>query len=129
MKHEIKKHLQENKRVYLVGAGCLVVGAAGALMLTRSDARVTVDAWKFIEFKWKSPTTNNIMQTVMERRGHPGYVVRCLETGKKFASQNQAASEMGLNAGNLCSHLNGKYAHVQGFTFERLGEAIASEVA
>lgn len=121
---KIKNHLSENKKTYIVGGVCLVIGATSAWILSKGEVSLTNDSWKLIDFKWKSPTTNNIMQTVLERRGHPGNVIRCIETGKKFASQNQAAKEMNLNAGSLSSHLNGKYPTVQGFTFECLGEAV-----
>jgi len=119
----IKKHLKENKKVYIVGGVGIIVGAVGALVLTRGDVKLTMDSWKAIEIKWRSPTTN-IMQTVLERRGHPGNDVRCLETGTKYASANHAAQTLGLSASNLSRHLSGHLPHVKGYHFEILGEAI-----
>jgi len=42
----IKKHLKENKKVYIVGGVGIIVGAVGALVLTRGDVKLTMDSWK-----------------------------------------------------------------------------------
>lgn len=117
----VKTHIQENKTVYVIGGVCFVVGVAGTVIFTHgSDIKQTIDAFKI---QYKSPTINNIV-TVIERegRGHPGYRVRCIETGKTFLSQSQAAFDMGLDANKISRQLNGTMIHVDNFTFERLKE-------
>lgn len=117
---KIKTHLQENKEIYVaaaVGAGLGAAAVAATLLLKKQV--VIVDSFKI---QWKSNTTNHVVTTLV-RRGHPGYLVRCLQTGEVFASQNRAAAAMGINRGDLSSHLNGKYASAGGYVFERLGEA------
>jgi hypothetical protein len=115
-----KAHLRENKKVYIAGGTGLVVGAAGVLLFG-TEQIVIVDAIK-VQLGWKSPTTNNIT-TLLVRRGHPGYVVRCNETGELFASQNRAASMMGINPSAISQQLSGKYEKANGYTFTKLGEA------
>jgi hypothetical protein len=121
---KIKTHFQENKKVYVALLAGVVVGAIAVIVVVRELGQIAIiDSYKI---QILSPTTNNIMQNMMERRGHPGFVVRCVETGEKFSSQNHAASEMNLSGPNLSQHLNGMRNQVGGFTFERLGEAVAT---
>jgi hypothetical protein len=70
-----------HKEAYLVGAGCLVVGDVGALVLSpRVINMVDVGNLKF-----NSPT-NSIVVTQLARRGHPGYIIRDEVTGEVAAS-------------------------------------------
>ena len=66
-------------------------------------------------------STQNVV-TVIERegRGHPGYLVRCLETGRVFPSQDAAARSIGAYPSILSSHLQGKHSDVFGLHFERI---------
>lgn len=115
---KIKTHFRNNKRVYLAfGAGvglCLVAGG-------RRDVSVKSNI-KYLGINSPDNSTN-VVVTQLARRGHPGNMVRCNETGEVFASQQRAAETLGLSAGNLSQHLNSKYDHVGGLTFEKLGEA------
>jgi hypothetical protein len=114
---KIKIHVRENKTVYITGISCLSVGVLVTLVGTKQ--LVVVDSFKF---QWKTTTLNEIT-TVLARRGHPGNIVRCIETGETFASINRTANAMGLNRGNLSAHLSGHIPHVKGYHFEKLGEA------
>lgn len=107
----IKQHLQENKKVYLVGAGCL-----GAGYFLRPQVVNIVDV---CNLKYKSPTNNIIINAL----GDPGNVVQCVETGTVYASQNQAARELGVAAARISEHLHGKIPHVQGHTFVLIAKA------
>lgn len=113
----VKTHLQENKKVYIASGVSLVVGAVGALAFSGGGTQI-VDSFKLIN--WKSPHTS---QTVLVRRGHPGFIIRCNQTGELFASQRRAAIANGINQGTLSSHLHGKYPDIGGLTFTCLGEA------
>lgn len=118
---KIKTHVQENKAAYIVGAAG-VVAVAGTVVVMRyvqSQATVTTDSFKLLEFKWQSPTTNNITVTLTPR-GNLGNPVRCIETGQLFESQGFAAGVFGVNPGDMSKHLNGLRDHVGGFHFERI---------
>ncbi len=114
-----KKHLQENRKVYIGTSAGLVAGVAATVFVHNNGACNILNSFNF---NWKSTNIGIIMP---ERLGHPGWVIRCLETDKIFPSQNNAAKIMNLNEGNLSHHLNGKNDNVGGFHFERLCEAEA----
>ena len=113
-----KKHLKDNKKIYLIGAGGLVVGVVVGFVSSGKAIQI-VDSFNI---KYKSPTTNTVIAELV-RRGHPGNLIRCVETGEVFASQQRAAEVLDVNPGNLSRHLNGKLASVNGKTFELIGEA------
>ena len=113
---QVKQHFRENKKTYLVGVGSALVGAA----VMGRGAQI-VDGFKLVHVQWKSPNVYNVALT---RRGHPGFIVKCIETGETFASQGRAAEACGISSAALSQHLNGMKAHAQGLHFERLGEAV-----
>jgi len=110
-----KRHLKKNKKVYLVGAGCLAAG-----YFLRPQVVNVVDAFNI---KYKSPT-NNIVVTNVIRRGHPGNIIRCIDTGEVFASQRRAAQALGIHPYELYKHLSGQLDTAGGHIFENLGEAV-----
>lgn len=116
----IKLHVVENKKYYLIGAGGIIVGAAG-MYFFRNPQVITKNV-SLLSYK---PTQSNTVIVSLTRRGHPGNIVRCLETGEAFASQKRAAIATGVSPGNLSRHLSGKLPHVKGLHFENLGEAAA----
>lgn len=125
---KIKKHFRDHKEAYITGGVCLVVGAAVTYLVVKGSDVLECDETvtlvnNFQGLFYKSPITNDITQLVV-RRGHPGFMIQCNETKTVFASINQAAKEMGFSAGNISSHLSGKNAHVGGYTFTNLGEAV-----
>jgi hypothetical protein len=122
MFEKVKVHIGHHKVAYSFGAGVVVTGvtvfifrSGGSLGELRNTA--------FLVLRNRQ-TINNIVITQLERRGHPGNLTRCVETGEVFASQARAADLMGINRGNLVSHLNGRVPVVNGYTFERIGEAV-----
>lgn len=120
-----KQHIQDHKNIYLAAGGGLVVGA-----LVRGHTLPTAAIKTTTILPFKSTVTHNITQTTtLIRRGHPGNIIRCQETGEIFASQARAADVMGINAGNLSAHLSGRNPHISGFTFEKIGEAVAPPLA
>lgn len=119
---KVKHHLAENRRVYIASSVSVLAGfaAAAAIGLTRVDLIQIIDAFKL---QINSPTTNEITITLI-RRGHPGYIVKCLETGVTYASQNHAAAQNGISPGHLSKHLSGAIPHLKGLHFERVAEAV-----
>lgn len=45
--------------------------------------------------------------------------IRCIETGKIYSSQKEAAMDLNIDAGCITKNLKGKLPHVKGFHFER----------
>lgn len=124
---KIKEHFRENKAIYISGGLGIIAGAGFTCIIMRGrhagiqgvpDGRDTVT---MRPFNFLSPINN--VTTVIERegRGHPGYIVRCIETGEYFLSQNEAAKKIGTYPSLISGHLQGKFPDVDGFHFERLG--------
>ncbi len=115
-----RAHLKENRKVYIGAASGIVVGVAATIFIHNNGVYNILNSFNF---NWKSTNIGVIMP---DRRGHPGWVIRCLETDDIFPSQNLAAEVMDLNASRLSSHLNGLTDNVKGFHFERICEAKAA---
>lgn len=108
----------ENKKEWAIRAG-IAVGAAGVTILAlRAGNSLAVD--NGIGVIAKRVVMHNVNYIAANRQGPPSWVVRCLETGSIFTSQNAAATEMGLSAAHLSQHLNGLRDHVSGNHFERI---------
>ena len=117
---KIKKHLSDNKVAYVSGGVGILVGAAGMMIVgSASDIKAVQEV--FAPLSWK-PTITQTQITTLIRRGHPGNLIMCDQTGVQFASQNHAAELMNLSPTNLSQHLNGKQPSVGGFTFTKTGE-------
>jgi len=41
----------------------------------------------------------------------------CVNNGRRYNTQQDAASDLGIHASSISRHLNGQIAHAQGFTF------------
>jgi DNA endonuclease I-HmuI-like, NUMOD-like domain len=121
LKDKVVTHMQEHKEAWIAGGVCFAVGLGGGLAVGGPQLIQIVDAFNF---KYKSPTTTQIINMLV-RRGHPGFVIKCNETGEVFASQNRMAEALGLKPTDVAQQLNGHRSHAKGYTFERLGEATA----
>lgn len=116
----VKRHLQDNKRTYLVGAGCL---AAGYLLRAKSGPDVVqmfTDSTDNIATVINRSKNVDVIIKYVNQRGYVANAVVCLETGEKWASQIEAAVAKGISATNLSQHLNGKQDSVSGLHFERI---------
>lgn len=120
----VKSHFEKHKTTYAVAASSLLVGTAiGALYVikTRGGEGDFSSVNNVIRgFHYKS---TNVIQTSLERRGHPGNLVKCLTNGEVYASQHRAADALDIDPGQLSRHLNGHIPNVKGLKFEVLGEA------
>ena len=118
---KVKKHLSDNKTVYLasvigLSSGLAIGGAIGYSL--RSSGGLVAIANHFSPF-----AKIEGVQVVIQALGDPGNIVQCVETGTVYASQNQAAKAMGVNRGTMSGHLNGGAPHVKNLHFVRLGKA------
>ncbi len=121
----IKAHINKHKVVYSCGTTAITVAGITYLIIggryavvgnAASDGleRVTVRPLSFFSHH------NNVV-TVIERdgRGHPGYITHCIETGKDFATQGEAARKYGISSTVMSKHINGILENANGFHFER----------
>jgi hypothetical protein len=123
---KIKKHFRDHKEAYITGGVCLVVGAAVTYLVMKGDDILASDESVKLINAIHGNTVNgdmhNTIITILERRGHPGNMVLCKETGEVFASQARAAAANGISGSSLSQHLAGLKDSVKGLTFENLGE-------
>jgi len=123
--NRIKQHFVEHEEKYVFGVSCFFVGFTVAIMRGRyasfhrklDGPIVTVRPLNFL-----GKQVNNILTVIQrEGRGHPGYLVRCLETNDYYFSQNEVANAMSVWPSLISDHLNGKVESIHGFHFERIG--------
>lgn len=120
---KIKNHFEKNKQLYIgIGVGVGVSAAFGAVVVINKGDISNVNNIKQM-FAYKSTMNVAIEQVV--RRGHPGFVVRCKETGEVFASIKRASELLQVSRTGIQRQLAGKAGAVGGYTFELLGEATA----
>ena len=125
----VKDHLRRNQKTYIVGGVCLLAGFTCAVMRkntghwlywTPSPDKAQV----FSLLNFKGVNTVNVVNTIERQgRGHPGYIVRCLETGELFEAQKVAADVLGISEKNIGRQIAGKLEHANGYHFERVGIA------
>lgn len=147
MKQQIVKmkiHVRKNKKVYIAVGATFVVTVAGItviIMRSHSDSSIgrgisvtakrgpavpgetSVNALEVNRgglVLGNSYALNNVSFISSNRSGPPSWVIRCLETGKIFSSQNSCANEMELTSSELSKHLNGIMENVNGYHFERI---------
>jgi hypothetical protein len=109
---KFKKHLKENQKVYLVGAGCLTAG-----YFLRPQVVNVVDVFNL---KYKSPTTTNVI-TILERRACKEPIpVRCVETGEVFASIRRAGDVLDIPRQLISDQIRGKIPSANGLRFEAI---------
>lgn len=132
-KEKIVSHFREHKQMHIgVGVGLGVATLAGITYLIvrdRYEALVPDGAYgsktadTSITMRPLSifSSQNNIVNVEARNgRGHPGYIVRCLETGDYFTSQREAAAALNVSETILSKHLSGKIQDAEGFHLERL---------
>jgi len=105
----VKQHLQENKKVYLVGAGCLAVGSSVTattilLRLNGLPLEIQQKAKNTALIIWKPKIT----QIALVKRAcrEPIPVLDKL-TGEPYPSINRAAAVVGKNAREIAQDIHG----------------------
>lgn len=120
----IKNHLSENKVVYISTAAGVVLSSAAtaAVLMTKKPELVNAKIVQGLAL-WSPPT----IQIHIEALGDPGNIIQDVESGTVYASQGQAARELGVTPTAISQHLSGKTPHVRGRRFTKLGKAPVSE--
>jgi hypothetical protein len=115
---KVKGHLKRHKTKYIVGGVGLTVGAGLGTYLSNRMNVTSIDLFNRIENVQNYKPVIQI--SIPTRRGHAGNLVKCVETGETFASQNRAAELLGLSASQLSQHIRGNRDDVKGFHFEKV---------
>lgn len=123
---KIKQHLKDNRRVYLACGGTAVVAAVGTLLVTRRDELSIFKQEINQPLSWK-PTAHNSIEVHIEALGDPGNIIQDTTTGTVYASQGQAARELGVSPSRVSEHLSGKLLDVGGHHLVKLGKAQVAE--
>lgn len=126
MLSKIKRHINENRKLYLMGTTCVLTGAAVAALYYHKIIIPGLPKAELINAPTLTTNGDNspivsIIQT-LERRGHPGNVIQCVETGEIFASQRRVCEVFDISSSALSKHLNGLKESIKDLHFKRLGE-------
>ena len=128
----IKNHVRENKKVYVIGGTVAAVGVAAGVgyilgvHTTPKNVETLVAPSNTINgLAWKPTQT---IEVVVEALGDPGNIVQDLTTGTIYASQGQAAKELGLHPARVSEQIRGLKEHVNGHKFVKLGKACVPQV-
>ena len=127
---EVKTHIQKHKVAYLVGSHIVIAGITYAIMrstvlqrgagvgILHSEVTNTASPFSF-----GNKQSINIITVLESQKGHPGWPVRCVETGQKWLSQGAAAKELGVSEGLMSGHVQGKIPDIFGLHIERMSLA------
>lgn len=103
---DIRKHIQENKDLYMVGLTLVnvVIGLSG-----RKLPQINIDNHNNV-----NPTINQVVSTGSYSRK----IVKCIETGEIFESITEAAIHADVSINNMSRHLHGKADSINGKHYE-----------
>ena len=116
---KMKETIRNNWKPLVVGVG--IAGITCFIMRGRYEACIERAYGPIVTVRPLSFFSKQFVTVVLrDGRGHPGYVVKCLETGSIYLSQAEAAKAMGFTPSTLSQHLNGMRSHIHGFHLERV---------
>jgi hypothetical protein len=111
---QVKRHLQDNKRVYLGVAGGTALGAVG--MFAALHGGQMVDSMKLVHIQYKSPNINIALQKMSCPDPIP---VLDKETGEAYRSMRRAAAMTQTAYDAIRKDANGSQIR-----FEKLPESV-----
>jgi hypothetical protein len=113
---KVKQHFKDHHEAYISSAvTAVVVGIAGSYYLRPAQNQASQRVNAGIAIK-PVQVVNQIAITV-KRKGTLSNIIEHIETGDIYRSQNDAAKELGLDAGAISKHLHGRAPHVKGNHF------------
>lgn len=125
---EFKKHVKDHKKAYiLVGTGMCIgfgIGVVATMAHTKSImtgvGSTSAQVGDIYQLGYKSTQTLKVSVSAL---GDPGNVIQDLTTGIIYASQGQAARELGVSANRISEQLRGVREDAGGHIFKILGKA------
>ena len=127
MNEKVKAHWEKYKQTYItIGVGIaasVVVGVVVYALTKRNNPDINVDMNVGDNNHDPQQMVNlgTLNYTIKaNRQGPPSWVVRCVETGEVFSSQNKAADSLGIGSKDISCQLNGIKPDVNGLHFERV---------
>jgi hypothetical protein len=119
---KVKAHVKKNRKIYISGTIGVALGLAGGVVIFHSPALVNAKQVQLLTWKSKQK-----LEVHVEALGDPGNIIQDIDTGTIYASQGQAARELGLDPAAISKHMNGLTPNVRGRRFAKLGKAPVSE--
>lgn len=118
---KVKEHFKNHKEKYIVGGFGVALGVGVGFVIGHRAPAASANQ-KVVALK-TGDVTQNVTQ-IVSRRGHPGTVIRCVETGEQFASIKRASELLGVSQRGISECVKGLRPSVKGLTFESLGDAV-----
>lgn len=120
----LKSHWQKHKTTYLAsGVTAIVVGGVTYFLVRRTGVTMIDNVEMLNQVKQTGIINKNTIEVYVEALGDPGNIVQDLTTGTIYASQNQAAKELGVYPARLTEHFQGKLPDVNGHVFQKIAKA------
>ena len=117
--NKIKNHVRDNQKAYIVGGICFVAGVAvSAVVLKKADLEISPKIQQILSYK-----PHATLEVHIEALGDPGNIIQDVTTGTVYASQGQAARELGVSPSLISKHLSGAIADAGGHKLTKLGKA------
>jgi len=120
---KVKLHLETNKKTYLVGGGCLVVGTVGMRISNLSSVPDVIQAISGndnVGAVINRSKNVDVIIKYLNKRNYTANPIQCLETLQKWASQVEACEALAIPQSVMSKHLNGTYPHAHDLHFGRL---------
>lgn len=121
---KIQDHWKIHKTKYLIGGGMIASAGVGVGVGLVLNNKLLVKNQIIQILSWKPSAS---LEVYIEALGDPGNVIQDMKTGSVYASQGQAARELGLSPSRISDHLNGRTDHVGGHVFKKIGKAAVAE--
>jgi hypothetical protein len=130
VKARAREHLEKHRDIYIgIGIGAALVGITWVIVKDRkislpsgeTPSLPSGDGSGFFFFGNGTVNFGELTTNIYEgKRGHHGFLTRCLETGEVFKTQSSAARAFGTSNSLMSTHLNGSLCDIHGFHFERV---------
>lgn len=115
-----KVHIQENKKAYVVGGVCLVVGLAGGTFLVKNKDVINVSVEGIGNNVVGKAKTVNQVTIELVKKSTPSKPVHLVGTNLYFNSISEAARETGLDRMAISKNIAGTIPDVKGEVFKLL---------
>lgn len=120
---KVQAHLNKYKTAYIVGGVSFLAGVTvSTIILKKTDTQIAPKIQQILSYK-----PHATMEIHIEALGDPGNIIQDLTTGIIYASQGQAARELGVSSSDISKHLSGKTDSVRGHEFTKLGKASVAQ--